>query len=176
MPSTASEGEEEQDFVLEEQANPEVQWSPAMLFLANAVKTLVTPVLKFVFAPKAQKTLIRTTAIVLVFLWIMLTSVAAYLTFYRQYVPRTAHIEPIYFQYTAEEPIAVIDLARGQTYAVIFLLGIDKRSALMHSLVTNSLCAMTRPMTFLCICMSRPLTSILTWATLWSRPGFKPPI
>ncbi|ORY95628.1 putative adipose-regulatory protein-domain-containing protein [Syncephalastrum racemosum] len=119
VPSTASEGDEERerDFALEEQGNPEVQWSPAMLFLANVVKTIVTPVLKVVFAPKAQKTLIKTTAMVLVFLWIILTSVAAYLTFYRQYVPRTAHIEPIYFQYTAEEPIAVIDLTRGQAYA-----------------------------------------------------------
>ncbi|KAJ8661207.1 hypothetical protein O0I10_002956 [Lichtheimia ornata] len=103
----------------EDEQEPEpFEWPPAVLVVARAVKKMVTPILRVLFAPKAQRTLIKSTAMVIVFLMILTTSIGAYLTFYRQYVPQTAHIEPIFFQYDqqVEGPTDRIDLTRGQPY------------------------------------------------------------
>ncbi|KAI8142057.1 putative adipose-regulatory protein-domain-containing protein [Fennellomyces sp. T-0311] len=110
------EEEEEQDLVKAEGEEPvPPEWSPAMKMVGRLVKRIVTPILRVVFAPRAQRTLIKTTAMVIVSLWILLTSIAAYITFYRQYVPQTSHIEPIYFQYNHQEqgPLGVVNLADG---------------------------------------------------------------
>lgn len=103
-----------------EQEPEPFEWPPAVLVVAKAVKKLVTPILRVLFAPKAQRTLIKSTAMVIVLLMILTTSIGAYLTFYRQYVPQTAHIEPIFFQYDqqVEGPTDRIDLTRGQPYTV----------------------------------------------------------
>ncbi|ORZ25213.1 putative adipose-regulatory protein-domain-containing protein [Absidia repens] len=98
---------------------PPIEWHPAVLALGSVVKKLTTPVLRIVFAPKAQRTMIKSAIIMVVFVWILLTSITAYLTFYQQYVPRTVHNEPIFFQYghvnqrTLVEPKGVIDLTGG---------------------------------------------------------------
>ncbi|KAI9499264.1 putative adipose-regulatory protein-domain-containing protein [Zychaea mexicana] len=98
---------------------PPVEWSPAVKMVASGVKRIATPVLRVVFAPRAQRTFIKGTAIVIVLLWILLTSIAAYMTFYRQYIPKTSHTEPIYFQYHQQQegPLGVVDLAKSQPYA-----------------------------------------------------------
>lgn len=114
---------EDEDEDSEQQKPEPAPWNPAVVMVANLIKKLVTPVLRVVFAPKAQKTMIKSVTIVILVLWVVLTSVAAYLAFYRQYVPRTAHIEPIYFQYqhnVDEGPLAMVDLAQGQPYNVSF--------------------------------------------------------
>ena len=91
-----------------------------MKMIGSVIKKVATPVLRIVFAPQAQRTFIKVTAIVIVLLWVLLTSITAYITFYRQYVPKTAHIEPIYFQYHQQQegPLGVVDLTHGQSYAV----------------------------------------------------------
>ncbi|KAI9278620.1 putative adipose-regulatory protein-domain-containing protein [Phascolomyces articulosus] len=101
----------------EEELEP-VEWSPAMKFIGNMIKKIATPILRVVFAPQAQRTFIKVTAIVIVLLWILLTSITAYITFYRQYVPKTSHIEPIYFQYHQQQegPLGIVDLSRGQPF------------------------------------------------------------
>ncbi|KAI7854643.1 putative adipose-regulatory protein-domain-containing protein [Circinella umbellata] len=96
-----------------------VEWSPAMKMIGGIIKKVASPVLRIVFAPQAQRTFIKGTAIVIVLLWVLLTSITAYITFYRQYVPKTAHIEPIYFQYHQQQegPLGVVDLTHGKSYA-----------------------------------------------------------
>ncbi|SAM05110.1 hypothetical protein [Absidia glauca] len=98
---------------------PPIEWHPAVVALASVVKKLTSPFFRIVFAPKAQRTMIKSAIIMVVFVWILLTSITAYLTFYQQYVPRTVHNEPIFFQYghvdqrTVVEPKGTIDLTRG---------------------------------------------------------------
>ncbi|KAI9316380.1 putative adipose-regulatory protein-domain-containing protein [Dichotomocladium elegans] len=89
---------------------------PAIVFVFNGIKTILTPILRVLFAPKAQRTIIKSVAVCIALTWVLLTSVAAYLAFYRQYVPQTAHIEPIYFQYDrlAEGPTDIVDFTQGQ--------------------------------------------------------------
>lgn len=85
--------------------------NPVIVKVASTVKRLAMPVLRIVFAPKAQRTLIQTIVITVLLLWVLVTSIAAYLSFYRRYVPRTAHVEPIYFQYVGQNPpTGTIDL------------------------------------------------------------------
>lgn len=43
--------------------------------------------------------MVKSFIIVIVVAWILLTSFTAYLTFYQRYIPKNAHVEPIYFQY-----------------------------------------------------------------------------
>ncbi|KAI8081530.1 putative adipose-regulatory protein-domain-containing protein [Halteromyces radiatus] len=98
---------------------PPFEWHPAALALGRVAKKLATPILRVIFAPKAQRTMIKSAIFMVVFVWILLTSITAYLTFYQQYVPRTLHSEPIFFQYghvdqrLSVEPKAIIDLTDG---------------------------------------------------------------
>lgn len=84
----------------EEQELPPIEWHPAIVFIAKAIKTILAPIFKIVFAPQAQRAMVKTFIIIIVVAWILLTSVTAYITFYQRYIPKNAHIEPIYFQYT----------------------------------------------------------------------------
>jgi hypothetical protein len=92
----------------EEEAIPPIEWHPAVLFIANILKKALSPIVKIVFAPQTQKAVIKSLVVIIVVAWIILTSFTAYLTFYQRYIPKTAHIEPIYFQYTPD------DLPQGQ--------------------------------------------------------------
>lgn len=60
------------------------------------------------FAPKTQRVMIKSLVVIIVTAWILMTSFTAYLTFYQRYIPKTAHVEPIYFQYTQ------VELPQGQ--------------------------------------------------------------
>ncbi|ORX62677.1 DUF1226-domain-containing protein [Hesseltinella vesiculosa] len=104
---------------LEDEELPPFEWHPLALLLGGAIKQVSLPFLRIVFAPKAQRTMIKSAIIMVVLGWIFLTSITAYLTFYQQYVPRTAHHEPIFFQYghvqsrQSVEPNSFVDLAHG---------------------------------------------------------------
>ncbi|KAI8074038.1 putative adipose-regulatory protein-domain-containing protein [Gongronella butleri] len=98
---------------------PPMEWHPALLTVGSLIKQVSLPFLRIAFAPKAQRTMIKSAIIMVVLGWIFLTSITAYLTFYQQYVPRTAHHEPIFFQYghvssrQSVEPNSLVDLAHG---------------------------------------------------------------
>lgn len=98
---------------------PPIEWHPLILALFGFTKRLATPVCRVVFAPKAQRTMIKSAVTFVVFVWILLTSIAAYLTFYHHYVPQTLHSQPIFFQYghidqrNQVAPKGIIDLTGG---------------------------------------------------------------
>lgn len=79
---------------------PPIEWHPAVLMIGRFIKTLLSPIVKIVFAPQTQRAIVKSLVIIIVVAWILLTSFTAYLTFYQRYIPKTAHVEPIYFQYT----------------------------------------------------------------------------
>ncbi|KAI8645962.1 putative adipose-regulatory protein-domain-containing protein [Parasitella parasitica] len=83
-----------------EQSSTPIEWYPAVAVVGRLIKTLLSPIVKIVFAPRTQRAIIKSLATIIVVVWIFLTSFTAYLTFYQRYIPKTAHIEPIYFQYT----------------------------------------------------------------------------
>lgn len=88
-----------------------IEWHPAVLFIASTLKKALTPVVKLVFNPKTQRTMIKSLVIIIVLAWILLTSFTAYLTFYQRYIPKTAHVESIYFQYTqTDRPYGQVQL------------------------------------------------------------------
>ncbi|KAI8384098.1 putative adipose-regulatory protein-domain-containing protein [Blakeslea trispora] len=79
-----------------------IEWHPLIAMMARFFKTLFTPIVKLVFAPKTQKTIVKSLVLTVIIGWILLTSFTAYITFYQRYIPKTAHVEPIYFQYDRE--------------------------------------------------------------------------
>lgn len=88
-----------------------IEWHPAVQFIASTLKKALTPVVKLVFNPKTQRTMIKSLVIIIVLAWILLTSFTAYLTFYQRYIPKTAHVESIYFQYTqTDRPYGQVQL------------------------------------------------------------------
>ncbi|KAI8373075.1 putative adipose-regulatory protein-domain-containing protein [Radiomyces spectabilis] len=93
-----------------------MRWHPAVTMMVDTMKKLLSPFVRILFTPKAQRTMVKMTVTAVLLVWILLTSMAAYLTFYQQYVPRTAHIEPIYFQYetsAGSAPVGIVDLTEG---------------------------------------------------------------
>lgn len=96
----------EENVVVEEETP--IEWHPALVMLANGLKTIFSPIFRIVFAPQSQRAMIKSLVIVILVAWILMTSFTAYLTFYQRYIPKTAHIEPIYFQYSNT------DLPKGQ--------------------------------------------------------------
>ncbi|KAG2201340.1 hypothetical protein INT47_001428 [Mucor saturninus] len=108
--------EEEDEQVISKQAVdtvaveevPPIEWHPALVIVANGLKTIFSPIFKVVFAPQTQRAMIKSLVVVILVAWILMTSFTAYLTFYQRYIPKTAHIEPIYFQYSNT------DLPKGQ--------------------------------------------------------------
>lgn len=94
----------------EEEPLPPIEWHPAVLMVGRFIKTLLSPIVKVVFAPQTQRAVVKSLVIIIVVAWILLTSFTAYLTFYQRYIPKTAHVEPIYFQYTD------IERPQGQVY------------------------------------------------------------
>lgn len=100
--------EEEEDLDLikgdeeEEEPIPPIEWHPAVLVIGNIIKKALSPIVKIVFAPQTQRAVIKSLVVIIVVAWIILTSFTAYLTFYQRYIPKTAHVEPIYFQYTQD--------------------------------------------------------------------------
>ena len=87
----------------ETEAIPPIVWHPAVIMMANIIKKLLSPIMKIVFAPHTQRMVIKSLVVIIVVAWIILTSFTAYLTFYQRYIPKTAHVEPIYFQYTSQD-------------------------------------------------------------------------
>lgn len=86
-----------------EEPLPPIEWHPAILMIARFIKKILEPIVKVVFAPRTQRAIIKSLVIIIVVAWVIMTSFTAYLTFYQRYIPKTAHIEPIYFQYTNVE-------------------------------------------------------------------------
>lgn len=87
---------------------PPIEWHPVIVMIANGLKTIFSPIFKVVFAPQTQRAMIKSLVVVILVAWILMTSFTAYLTFYQRYIPKTAHVEPIYFQYSNT------DLPKGQ--------------------------------------------------------------
>jgi hypothetical protein len=115
------EKEEQDDLVKEkdEEPLPPIEWHPVVLMVAGFIKKLFTPIVKVVFAPRTQRAIIKSLVIIIVVAWVIMTSFTAYLTFYQRYIPKTAHVEPIYFQYTdIERPQGQVQL-RGPNPAMV---------------------------------------------------------
>lgn len=99
-PDGSVDGEEEEEG--EQAQPPPIEWHPAVLMIANIVKKVLSPVVKIVFAPQTQRAVIKSLVVIILVAWIILTSFTAYITFYQRYIPKLAHVEPIYFQYKQE--------------------------------------------------------------------------
>ncbi|CAO3632426.1 unnamed protein product [Cunninghamella blakesleeana] len=102
---------------------PPLELHPMVIFIGTLIKKITMPFIKVIFAPKAQRTMIKSAIFMVVFVWILLTSITAYLTFYQHYVPRTLHKESIYFQYghvgerNLVEPFGLVDFTNGYSKA-----------------------------------------------------------
>ncbi|KAI9480614.1 MAG: putative adipose-regulatory protein-domain-containing protein [Benjaminiella poitrasii] len=84
----------------QDESTPSIEWHPAIIVIARLIKNLILlPIFRVIFAPYAQRAFIQSLVIVIGVVWILLTSFTAYLTFYQRYIPKIAHVEPIYFQY-----------------------------------------------------------------------------
>lgn len=70
----------------------------------QVLNRLFSPVLKIIFAPQAQKTFVKSFVLIVLVAWVLLTSFTAYITFYQRYIPKNAHVEPVYFQYDSPKP------------------------------------------------------------------------
>ncbi|KAI9300788.1 putative adipose-regulatory protein-domain-containing protein [Cunninghamella echinulata] len=113
------EDEEEEREGEEDEELPPLELHPMVIFIGTVIKKITMPFIKVLFAPKAQRTMIKSAIFMVVFVWILLTSITAYLTFYQHYVPRTLHKESIYFQYghvgqrNLIEPRGIVDFTHG---------------------------------------------------------------
>ncbi|CEP09357.1 hypothetical protein [Parasitella parasitica] len=87
-----------------------IEWHHAIVAVDRFVTTLISPFVKVAFASQTQRAVVNSLVVIIVVAWIILTSFTAYLTFYQRYIPKAAHIEPIYFQY------ADIEQPRGKVY------------------------------------------------------------
>ncbi|KAG0174093.1 Berardinelli-Seip congenital lipodystrophy 2 (seipin) [Apophysomyces sp. BC1034] len=135
VPSTYDENDEdhrqsisgEEDHLLvetalgdeEDEAPPPepVQWHPALVMISSMLMKICRPIFRILFAPRTQRTAVKTVVIATTVAWLIMTSVAAYLMFYRRYVPQITHIEPVWFQYeTYPVPTDYVDLTRGTQY------------------------------------------------------------
>ncbi|KAF7721062.1 Berardinelli-Seip congenital lipodystrophy 2 (seipin) [Apophysomyces ossiformis] len=116
LPGTAQEDEEDETLPPEP-----IKWHPALVMVGNLIMTICRPIFRIVFAPRAQRTAIKTIVVAITVAWLIMTSVAAYLMFYRRYVPKITHIEPIWFQYDSYPvPTDFVDLSAGaKNYAAI---------------------------------------------------------
>lgn len=72
--------------------------------IGQVLNRLFSPVLKIIFAPQAQKTFVKSFVLIVLVAWVLLTSFTAYITFYQRYIPKNAHVEPVYFQYDSPKP------------------------------------------------------------------------
>ncbi|KAI9026561.1 putative adipose-regulatory protein-domain-containing protein [Phycomyces nitens] len=81
---------------------------------------LSIPILRAFFNPTAQLMAIRSMVAIGVMIWIIMTSVTSYITFYQHYMPQQMHIEPVYLQYapnlTCINPEGWVDLRRGDSH------------------------------------------------------------
>jgi hypothetical protein len=104
---------------------PPIEWHPAVLMVANILKILLSPAFKIIFAPRTQRAIIKSLVVIIVVAWILLTSFTAYLTFYQRYIPKTAHVEPIYFQYAQldQPPQGQVQLTGPNPIMVSFVSG-----------------------------------------------------
>ncbi|KAL0098101.1 putative adipose-regulatory protein-domain-containing protein [Phycomyces blakesleeanus] len=80
------------------------------------------PILRTFFNPTAQLVAIRSVVAIAVIIWIIMTSLTSYVTFYRHFMPKQMHIEPVYLQYMHTSlskcinPEGWVDLRRGTEY------------------------------------------------------------
>lgn len=110
-------GEEEEG---EEEKIRPIEWHPALVITGNLLKKLMSPIFKVLFAPQAQRTFIKTFVVVILVAWILLTSFTAYITFYQRYIPKNAHVEPIYFQYKKDsQPQAFIHFMQSDSNSMV---------------------------------------------------------
>ncbi|KAI9012634.1 putative adipose-regulatory protein-domain-containing protein [Phycomyces nitens] len=91
--------------------------------IINLIKSTLRPFFRIIFAPSAQRTVVKTTILSVSIIWILMTSITAYTLFYRRHVPQIIHTEPIWFQYgsngLSSNPVAAIDLSRGVNYPIL---------------------------------------------------------
>ncbi|KAL0074554.1 putative adipose-regulatory protein-domain-containing protein [Phycomyces blakesleeanus] len=103
------------------------QLNPTVLFVINLIKSSLRPFFRIVFAPSAQRTVVKTTILSFSIMWILMTSITAYTLFYRRHVPQIIHTEPIWFQYGSmsrpgeltSSPVGAVDLLRGDHYPIL---------------------------------------------------------
>ncbi|KAG1449177.1 hypothetical protein G6F46_000254 [Rhizopus delemar] len=101
VPSTAEYEQEDinEKLVIPEDNIKQIEWHPALVLTGQAISKLFSPIFKVLFAPQAQRTFVKSFVVIVLVAWVLLTSFTAYVTFYQRYIPKNAHVEPIYFQY-----------------------------------------------------------------------------
>jgi hypothetical protein len=117
----ASENSEVQLEEVEEQ--PPTPRHPVVAFMFKAIKTMLLPFCRILFAPAAQKTFVKMTVMILTVACIIVTGMFAYIVFYNQYVPPITHVQPIWFQYglapniasQTSGPRATVDILSGKS-------------------------------------------------------------
>lgn len=99
---------------------------PAIVFLLKAIKVILLPFCKILFAPAAQRTFVKTTIMSLTISCIVATSAVAYIIFYNKYIPPITHVQPVWFHYGLQNtgPAATVDVLAGnsQVKIVIFFV------------------------------------------------------
>lgn len=117
IPATGDANEPE-----EEEEIPSKPLHPVIALLFKAIKFLMLPFCKILFAPAAQKTFIKTTVLVVAISWIFVTSMVAYIMFYNRYVPPITHVQPAWFKYDGlTGPKAMVDIVTGKSVVSIYI-------------------------------------------------------
>ncbi|KAI7867799.1 putative adipose-regulatory protein-domain-containing protein [Spinellus fusiger] len=98
---------------------------PAVAMVIEIFRSIFRPIFRILFAPRAQRTVVKTTILSLSIVGMILTSMGAYLLFYNYHVPQITHLEPIWLQYGGKgepewmAPRAMVDLTRGNTHTAL---------------------------------------------------------
>ncbi|KAG1382123.1 hypothetical protein G6F61_002553 [Rhizopus arrhizus] len=89
-------------------------------YLSQKLFGILSPIFKIIFTPSAQRTYIKALASIILIISVLLSSFIAYVSFYRRYIPKRAHIEPIYFHYSKDA------FPQGYVYLPDHLLATDQ--------------------------------------------------
>ena len=91
---------------------------PVVVFLFKVLRFMLLPFAKVIFAPAAQRTVVKTTVMAVTISWIISTSIFAYVLFYNRHVPPITHVQPIWFQYDStmqSGPHAMVNILSGKS-------------------------------------------------------------
>ncbi|EIE86648.1 hypothetical protein RO3G_11359 [Rhizopus delemar RA 99-880] len=89
-------------------------------YLSQRLFGILSPIFKIIFTPSAQRTYVKALASIILIISVLLSSFIAYVSFYRRYIPKRVHVEPIYFHYSKDA------LPQGHVYLPGHLLATDQ--------------------------------------------------
>lgn len=120
---------------------------PVVAFLFKALKFILLPFCKIFFAPAAQRTFVKTSVLLVTISWILVTSLAAYILFYNNYVPPITHVQPVWFNYgqdiVPQPPSAIVDIGVGNSLvSKLFCSSLQLHNALCFSHYAMNKCMM----------------------------------